>query len=115
MKLETFPPQLIPLTRWEDGSIRVGNTRVLLDLVVYAFNEGRTPEEIVLNYPTLKLSEVYGAIAHYLENRDQIDGYIVQREGEAEQLWAKIETDPHQKQLRQKLLARRSEQRHTEK
>jgi uncharacterized protein (DUF433 family) len=110
MKTETFPPQLIPLTRWEDGSIRVGNTRILLDLVVYAFNEGRTPEEIVLNYPTLKLSEVYGAITHYLENRDQIDAYIAQREDEAEQLWTKIESDPQQKQLRQKLLARRAEQ-----
>ena len=110
MKTETFPPQFIPLTRWEDGSIRIGSTRVLLDLIVSAFNEGRTPEEIVLNYPTLKLSEVYGAITYYLENREQIDAYLVQREAEAEQLWKKIESDPQQKQLRQKLLARRVEQ-----
>ena len=109
MKTEAFLPQLIPLTRWEDGSIRIGSTRVLLDLVVYAFNEGRTPEEIVINYPTLKLSEVYGAITYYLENQTQIDDYIAQREKEAKQLWTKIESDPNQKQLRQKLLARLAE------
>ena len=109
MKTDAFAPQLIPLTRWDDGSIRVGNTRVLLDLVVYAFNEGRTPEEIVINYPTLKLSEVYGAITYYLENQKQIDNYVAQRENEAQQLWAKIESEPNQKLLRQKLLAQRAQ------
>ena len=109
MEFQAFEPQLIPLTRWDDGSIRVGNTRVLLDLVVDAFNQGRTPEEIVVNYPTLKLSEVYGAITYYLGHRDQVDAYIAEREVEAEQLWAKIEAAPEQIRLREKLLARRVE------
>ncbi len=109
METQTFQPQTIPLTRREDGSIRIGNTHVLLDLVVHAFNEGRTPEEIVINYPTLKLAEVYGAITYYLDNQVQIDAYIAKREKEAEQLWAKIESDPNQKRLREKLLARRVE------
>ena len=109
MQTETFTPQLIPLTRWDDGSIRIGNSRVLLDLVVYAFNEGRTPEEIVISYPTLKLSEVYGTITYYLDNAEQIDDYIVQRENDAEQVWTKIESDPNQKRLRQKILAQRTQ------
>ncbi len=109
MTASTFPPQLIPLTRWQDGSIRIGNTRVLLDLVVLAFNEGRTPEEIVTAYPALKLSEVYGAITYYLENRAEIDAYLAAREEEAQQLWNKIESDPNQRQIRQKLLARKVE------
>ena len=71
----TFQPELTVLKRWDDGSIRVGDTRVLMELVVSAFNEGRTPEEIVISYPTLKLAEAYNAIAYYLENRDQIDAY----------------------------------------
>lgn len=109
MKIDTFAPQLMPLTRWNDGTIRIGNTRVLLDIVIYAFNEGRTPEEIVINYPTLKLSEVYGAITYYLQNKDQIDNYMAQRENETQQLWAKIESEPNQKFLRQKLLAQRAQ------
>ena len=109
MEAEIFQPQLIPLTRWKDGSIRVGNTRVLLELLISAFNEGRTPEEIVINYPTLQLVEVYGAITYYLENRDQMDAYITKRASEADQLWATIEADVNQKMLREKLLARRVE------
>jgi uncharacterized protein (DUF433 family) len=109
MTLSTFQPQVIPLTRWKDGSIRIGHTRVLLDLVVLAFNEGRTPEEIVTAYPALKLSEVYGSLSYYLENRQEIDAYIAVRGEEAEQLWAKIEADPDQRQIRQKLLSRKIE------
>lgn len=109
MEAETFQPQLIPLTRWADGTIRVGSTRVLLDVVISAFNEGSTPEEIVINFPTLKLAEVYGTITYYLENRAKIDAYIAQRTTEADQLWMRIEADKQQKNLREKLLARRSE------
>jgi uncharacterized protein (DUF433 family) len=109
METIRFQPELTVLKRWDDGSIRVGDTRVLVDLVVAAFNEGRTPEEIVINYPTLKLTEVYNAIAYYLENRDQIDAYIATRAAEAEVLWATIESDSNQKNLREKLLASRSE------
>lgn len=106
MIAEILQPQILPLTRWEDGSIRIGKTRVLLELVVHAYNEGRTPEEIAISYPTLKLGEVYGAITYYLENQAQIDAYIIRREQEAERLWAKIDADPNQKQLRAKLIAR---------
>jgi uncharacterized protein (DUF433 family) len=107
MIAQPLQPQILPLSRWPDGSIRVGETRVLLDVVVIAFNEGHTPEEIVLNYPVLKLPEVYGAITYYLDNKAEIDAYMAEREREAEALWAKIESDPHQKQLREKLLAYR--------
>ena len=104
----TLQPHLTVLQSWQDGSIRVGNSRVLLDLVIVAFNEGRTPEEIVIQFPVLKLAEVYSAIAYYLENREQLDAYLDNRAVEAEQLWSKIESDPHQQELRQKLLARKT-------
>ncbi|MCP4418481.1 MAG: DUF433 domain-containing protein [Chloroflexi bacterium] len=87
----------------------MGNTRVLLELLIFSFNEGRTPEEIVINYPTLQLAEVYGAITYYLENRDQMDTYIAKRASEADQLWETIEADVNQKMLREKLLAKRLE------
>lgn len=37
----------IPLSEDEQETIRVGNTRVTLDIVIAAFQEGATPEEIV--------------------------------------------------------------------
>ena len=45
-------PQPVPLRKDPDGTWRVGNTRVLLDLVIHAFNVGRTPEDIIQSYDT---------------------------------------------------------------
>src|SRR5437879_2771123 len=42
--------------------MRVGQTRVPLDTVVYAFNQGASPEEIVMSYPTLELGDVYAIV-----------------------------------------------------
>ena len=52
----------VPLRTDNDGVMRVGRTRVPLDTVVYAFNQGASPEEIVLSYPTLQLDDVYAVV-----------------------------------------------------
>ena len=59
-------PEAPPLRREDSGAIRVGQTRVLLELVVHAFQDGATPEAIVQGYPTLSLAEVYAVIAYAL-------------------------------------------------
>jgi uncharacterized protein (DUF433 family) len=48
------------------GTMRVGEAGVMLDGVVYAFDQGESPESICQQYPGLTLEEVYGAITHYL-------------------------------------------------
>ena len=75
------PP--VPLRSDESGVIRVGKTRVPLDTVVYHFNQGSTPEEIVMSYPTLDLADVYAVIKYYLYNRAKVDAYLREREAEA--------------------------------
>ncbi|HKI18658.1 MAG TPA: DUF433 domain-containing protein [Isosphaeraceae bacterium] len=60
----------------ENGVLRVGDTRVLLDSVVAAFHQGHSAETIAQRYPVLSLAEVYGAIAYYLANRDDVDQYL---------------------------------------
>ncbi len=57
----------------EHGVLRVGATRVMLDSVVAAFQLGHSPETIQQQYPSLGLSEVYGALAYYLNNEDAVD------------------------------------------
>ncbi len=49
----------IPLKMNADGIVQVGETRVTLDTVVAAFIEGATAEEIVYQYPTLRLADVW--------------------------------------------------------
>lgn len=65
--------------------IRVGNSRVVLDVVVEAYRDGATPEAIVEMYPVLRLEDVHGALDYYLRHREQVDEYIARREREADE------------------------------
>jgi uncharacterized protein (DUF433 family) len=104
----TFEPDLPPLRVDETGTVRVGKTRVLLVLVVEAFQEGATPEEIVQMYDTLTLVEAYGAIAYYLGHREEVEAYIAEYEREAEEVRKKVEAAQRDlPDIRQRLLARR--------
>ena len=62
-----------------DGAYVVAGTRVSLDSIVYAFLEGQSAEAIAQAFPVLNLEQVYGAIAHYLAHRDDIDRYLESR------------------------------------
>jgi len=62
----------------DEGGYRIEGTRVSLDSVVYAFNEGQSPEMIVQSFPALQLEQVYGAITFYLAHRSQVDAYLDQ-------------------------------------
>ena len=104
-----FPSTIaIPLTTSDDGTIRVGNTRVRLDTLVYAFNEGYTAEEIVAQYPALALSDVYAVIAYYLNDRAAVDAYIATRKEKARTMQTDIESKPEYQAFRQALLERRA-------
>lgn len=70
----------------EHGVMRVGQTRVMLDSVVAAFQQGHSPETIQQQYPALTLEQVYGAIAYYLANRVEVDQYL-ERQGEVWRQW----------------------------
>ena len=59
-----------------EGGDYVAGSRVSLDSLVYAFLRGESPEGIAESFPALTLEQVYGAIAFYLANRDQIDAYL---------------------------------------
>ncbi|MBI3679422.1 MAG: DUF433 domain-containing protein [Acidobacteria bacterium] len=73
-----------PYIEERNGGLYVAGTRVSLDSVVILFQEGASPEKIVQSFSTLKLSQVYGAIAYYLENEQAIDEYLAEGEREFE-------------------------------
>lgn len=62
------------------GALRIGGTNVTLETVLWAFQQGSTPEDIVDQFPTLSLADVYEAIGYYLRHRDQIDRYLAAQE-----------------------------------
>ena len=104
----TVKPELLPLREEADGAVRVGDSRVLLELLIHAFQDGATPEEIVQQYPTLALSDVYSVISYYLRHRNEVEGYLTQREQRALEVREKIATQqPDLTDVRTRLLARR--------
>jgi uncharacterized protein (DUF433 family) len=99
-----------PLRRDEDDVIRVGETRVSIDVVVLEFLKGEAPEAIAHAYPTLQLPDVYAVIAYYLRNQGEVNGYILAREVTAQQLRREIEAkQPDRNELKAKLLARKAQ------
>lgn len=105
MTLE-IQPQTVPLHKKNNGTILVGKSRVRLDTVVYAFNQGFTAEEIVRDFPSLKLADIYVVIAYYLNNRAAVDAYVRQGEMEALHLKKQIELKPEYTAFRRRILNR---------
>lgn len=94
-----------PIRTDASGALRVGDTRVLLELVVHAFREGATPETIVQQYPTLALSDVYAVIGYALRHPEQIDAHLAERDRCADEVQRRIEAGQGDlMELRQRLL-----------
>jgi uncharacterized protein (DUF433 family) len=91
----------------EGGVLRVGKSRVSIDLLIEHYENGMTPEEMVRAYDSLALADVYGAIACYLRHRDELGTYLKRRRQEADSLRAKVEAD-HPRIAPEELLARSS-------
>src|ERR1022692_3392004 len=98
---------VLPLREEQGGIVRVGNSRIGLDVVVEQFENGMTPEDMVRAYDTLVLPDVYAVIGYYLRHRDEVRAYLKRRTEEAETLRTRIETERPRTSL-DELLARRS-------
>jgi uncharacterized protein (DUF433 family) len=96
-----------PLRLDEGGVVRVGKSRVSLDIVVEQYENGMTPEDLVRTYDTLVLADVHAAIAYYLRHRDEVRAYLKRREMEAGALRAKTESE-RPRITREEVLARRT-------
>ncbi|MBN2580282.1 MAG: DUF433 domain-containing protein [Pirellulales bacterium] len=102
--------QTDPLQLREDssGGLRIGQSRVLLELVLRAFQDGATPEAIVQRYPTLSLDQVYSVIAYYLQHHHEMERYLAGREEQAAEVQQRIEKEQgNLADLRRRLIAQR--------
>jgi uncharacterized protein (DUF433 family) len=68
-----------------DGELRITGHRVSLPDILGEYNQGRSPEELVLRFPTLKLATIHKAIAFYLDHQPEIDAYLLARSQEMDQ------------------------------
>ena len=97
----------VPLRVDETGTIRVGSSRVTLDVLLADYRRGVSPEEIVRDLEGLKPEDVYGAIAYFHRHQKEVEEYLHWREEEASALRREIEaTQPDRTELKAKLLSR---------
>jgi uncharacterized protein (DUF433 family) len=101
-------PEPIPLTSDRDGVVRVTGTRVTLDTVVGAFEEGATAEELAQQYPSLPLADVYAVIGYYLRHQPEVEEYLRQRQQFAVEARHANEGRFDPAGVRDRLLARRA-------
>jgi uncharacterized protein (DUF433 family) len=76
----------LPLHVDESGTVRIGATRVTLDILVERFNQGDSPETLAQSFTALSLPDLYSVLGYYLRHRAEVDSYLNQRELEAEEL-----------------------------
>lgn len=103
----TIEPVTPPLVGDAAGGYRVRGTRIGLEILVYDFRAGASPEEIADRYDVLKLEDVYAVLAYYLAHRESVNAYVAEVEAEGDRIAAEI--DPgfaRSADLRRRLLAR---------
>jgi len=60
-----------------DGGYYIAGTRISLDSIVHAFQDGESPEGILRSFPMAgPLVRIYGAITFYLENKEKVEEYL---------------------------------------
>ncbi len=97
-----------PLRVDNTGTVRVGDTRVTLDILIGAFKLGASAEEIAEHYPSVRLCDVHSVIGYYLRRQDEVEEYLTARASDAERLRMEIERRFPPGGIRERLLKRRA-------
>ena len=101
--------QTTPLWQEPDGTVRITGSRVTLDTIVGAFQQGATAEQIQDSFPSLSLRQIYGTIAWYLENEGEVAVYLRERRADAEAIRREVESRQDAAGFRARLRARRAQ------
>ncbi len=101
-----------PLRLDESGAVRIAQTRVLLEMVIEAYQQGYSAEEISLQYDAVSLGDVYATIAYYLAHSAEIEAYLQEVRVEGLALKQRIEGEAgyeeKRRALRQRLMSRQA-------
>jgi uncharacterized protein (DUF433 family) len=96
-----------------DDAIRIAGTRVGIETVVCDYQEGASPEEIALRYPTLTLEQIHATITYYLAHPDQVDAYVQRVRQQQEAAYQQSQQQPSAliRSLRERVARLRQERR----
>jgi len=77
-----------------EDTIRIARTRVGIETVLWDYQAGASPEEIVLRYPTLSLDQVHASITYYLAHREKVERYLERLIAQQEEAWGVQQEHP---------------------
>ena len=98
----------VPLRIDSHGVIRIGDSRVSLDSIVYAYQNGDTAEQIAEDFPTVALADIHTVIGFYLRHQGEVAGYLKEQEVRADEVRREIDPIVTKGNIRQRLLARQA-------
>jgi uncharacterized protein (DUF433 family) len=94
--------------------VRIKGHRIGLEHIVERYQEGYSPEAIALDFPGLSLEKIYGVIAYYLHNQDEVDAYIARVNARADAAYREWAANPSPASLRLRALrGQRDKYRHS--
>ncbi len=104
----TLAPMPVPLREEPDGSIRVGGSRMLLEVFVTIYaRDGVSAAEMIEYYPSISPADVHLTIAYYEAHRAEVDAYLEERAAAWDVWQADFERDhPEQRQFWERLESR---------
>lgn len=103
---QAAPPEL-PVRVEANGAVRISDTRITLEVILTAFEQGETPEQIVHAYPSLQLSDVCTLYAYYCKNKALFCQYLEQSRAQEQAIRQKIETEYPTTAIRQRIKSKR--------
>ena len=88
MSSATFlPTQPLDVAQYFDvqavDDVRIKGRRIGIEHIIYAYNEGYSPEEIANRFAGLDLKVIYTLIAWYLHHRAEVDAFIAQLDAQS--------------------------------
>lgn len=104
--IDEFEVVTVPLETNSQGVVRVAGTRVSLNSIIHAYNEGATAEEIVLRFPTCTIDKIYTILSWPLNHPQEVADYLVTQSQQKQQLAAEIKRTYPSANLRDRLLTR---------
>jgi uncharacterized protein (DUF433 family) len=98
-----------PLRVDSGGAVRIGKSRVTLEVLLGEYKRGATANEIAESFDTVPLADVHAVLSYYLDNREAVDAYLVQVEREGEEIRKRIESEPGYMEWRSEVVHRMRE------
>ena len=94
----TTYPHISQIAEVCGGQPTIDDTRVRVKNIVALLKEGKKAEEMVVEYPSLNLAQVYAALAYYYDNPDEIEASLQEE----------LEYEARHEEMRAESLARRT-------